>query len=368
MARSRRTRSSPCASTSTSTPTSPPTTSPTSRRRSTCTAGSPGAREVADLAELRDELEDRFGAAARAAAQPHIPPAGADQARPGRRAHRHVPRRAPRRHADRARLRARQAPAPARRGLALRVRAARSSRCACPMTRPQRFPAVVRAADVLLAVMREAQEEPASRLALLEHRSATIGRRFVTRLLKFLLALGAFFVLAALHFGVRRQRARQLGRAGRTTRRSRPRRSITGCGSPRSPRSRRARPPRCRSPIRPTSPSAWRPSRRPRPSPPRASRSRSTAQFKAQCKQEYEGLRDQVHASSSSRRVDPGRGQGPGRQGLRRGAQEVLRAAEEAVFPTEKEYAAFLKSSGMTQEDIDLRVKVDLLSNKIRTR
>ena len=52
---------SPCASTSTSTPTSPPTTSPTSRRRSTCTAAIAGAREVGELGELRDELEDRFG-------------------------------------------------------------------------------------------------------------------------------------------------------------------------------------------------------------------------------------------------------------------------------------------------------------------
>ena len=50
-----------CGSTSTSTPTCRPTTSPTSRPRSTCTAGSPASREVADLVALREELEDRFG-------------------------------------------------------------------------------------------------------------------------------------------------------------------------------------------------------------------------------------------------------------------------------------------------------------------
>ena len=60
------------------------TTSPTSRPRSTSTAGSPAAREVADLVLLREELEDRFGDAARPAAQPDRAPAGADQARPGR--------------------------------------------------------------------------------------------------------------------------------------------------------------------------------------------------------------------------------------------------------------------------------------------
>ena len=59
--RAPRTTGSRCASTSTSTPTCRPTTSPTSRPRSTSTAGSPASREVADLMQLRDELEDRFG-------------------------------------------------------------------------------------------------------------------------------------------------------------------------------------------------------------------------------------------------------------------------------------------------------------------
>ena len=43
-----------------------------------------GSREVADLAALRDELEDRFGPVPDAAAEPDLAPAGADQARPGR--------------------------------------------------------------------------------------------------------------------------------------------------------------------------------------------------------------------------------------------------------------------------------------------
>ena len=53
-----------------------------------------GAREVAELAELRAELSDRFGDAAGAAREPDHAPAGAHQARPGGRARRHVPRRA----------------------------------------------------------------------------------------------------------------------------------------------------------------------------------------------------------------------------------------------------------------------------------
>ena len=50
-----------CAWTSTSTRTCRPTTSPTSRRRSTSTGASPRRVEVADVEQLREELEDRFG-------------------------------------------------------------------------------------------------------------------------------------------------------------------------------------------------------------------------------------------------------------------------------------------------------------------
>ena len=45
-----------------------------------------GAREVADLMLLREELEDRFGELPEPLEQPDRAAAGADQARPGRRA------------------------------------------------------------------------------------------------------------------------------------------------------------------------------------------------------------------------------------------------------------------------------------------
>jgi foldase protein PrsA len=94
----------------------------------------------------------------------------------------------------------------------------------------------------------------------------------------------------------------------------------------------------------------------------------STAQFKAQCKQEYEGLRDQVlqfliQAQWIQQEAKD--------QGVKLTDKELKKSFEQQKkqsFPTQKEYAAFLKSSGMTQEDIDLRVKLDLLSNKIRTK
>ncbi len=51
------------------------------------------SREVADLVVLREELEDRFGELPEPLQQPDRAPAGAHQARPGRRPGRHVPRR-----------------------------------------------------------------------------------------------------------------------------------------------------------------------------------------------------------------------------------------------------------------------------------
>ncbi len=65
-----------------------------------------GAVDVADLELLREELDDRFGELPQPLSEPHRPAARADQARPGGRDRRELPRRAPRRHADRARLRA----------------------------------------------------------------------------------------------------------------------------------------------------------------------------------------------------------------------------------------------------------------------
>ena len=67
------------------------------------------SREVADLVALREELEDRFGEPARAAAQPDRAAAGADQARAGGGEGGDVPWRAAGGHADRARFGPRQA-------------------------------------------------------------------------------------------------------------------------------------------------------------------------------------------------------------------------------------------------------------------
>ena len=97
---------------------------------------------------------------ARAAREPDHAAAGADQARRGRRAGGLLPPGAPRGDADRARLRARQADPRGDPRARSTSPASRSSPCACPTTRRKRFPAVVRAADVLLEVQREPLRGP----------------------------------------------------------------------------------------------------------------------------------------------------------------------------------------------------------------
>ena len=81
-----------------------------------------GAVDVADLELLREELDDRFGELPQPLSEPHRPAARADQARPGRRDERQLPRRPPRGDADRARLRAREEAARADPRRAVRVR------------------------------------------------------------------------------------------------------------------------------------------------------------------------------------------------------------------------------------------------------
>ena len=79
------------------------------------------AREPGQLRAIRDELDDRFGAAARRGREPAEAAAGADRAGPGGGAQRRVPRRPAQRHRGRARLRGRRGAGRAGRGRGLRM-------------------------------------------------------------------------------------------------------------------------------------------------------------------------------------------------------------------------------------------------------
>ena len=74
------------ASTSTSTPTCPADYVPYEQAKVDVHRRIAGAYEVAELEQLRDELEDRFGPLPEPLREPHLAPAGPHQARPGGRA------------------------------------------------------------------------------------------------------------------------------------------------------------------------------------------------------------------------------------------------------------------------------------------
>ena len=91
-------------------------------------------------------------------------------------------------------------------------------------------------------------------------------------------------------------------------------------------------------------------------------------QLKDQCKQQYEQLRDQVLGLLISfewierEAAD---------QGVKVTDAEVDKSFEEQkkqTFPKDADYQKFLKDSGQTEEDVRMRVRLDLLSNKIRDK
>ncbi|HEY3019028.1 MAG TPA: peptidyl-prolyl cis-trans isomerase [Solirubrobacteraceae bacterium] len=94
----------------------------------------------------------------------------------------------------------------------------------------------------------------------------------------------------------------------------------------------------------------------------------TTAQFKAQCEQEYKGLRDQVLQFLISAEWIQGEASD---QGVKVSDSEVdkqFQQTKKQSFPKEKDYKKFLKDSGMSQSDILFRVKLDTLSNKLREK
>src|SRR4051812_28599808 len=94
----------------------------------------------------------------------------------------------------------------------------------------------------------------------------------------------------------------------------------------------------------------------------------TAAQFKAQCKQEYEGLRDQVLQFLISAHWIQGEAADQNVKVTDAEVNKQFQQTKKQSFPKEKDYAKFLKDSGMTQDDILFRVKLDTLSNKLREK
>jgi foldase protein PrsA len=91
------------------------------------------------------------------------------------------------------------------------------------------------------------------------------------------------------------------------------------------------------------------------------------ATYKAQCKQAYEALRDQVLQFLMSSAWIEGEAHLQGVKLSDAQIKKVFDGQRQASFPKDKDYLAFLKSSGYVQEDLLYRMKIQSLSDKLRT-
>jgi foldase protein PrsA len=104
------------------------------------------------------------------------------------------------------------------------------------------------------------------------------------------------------------------------------------------------------------------------PKPAKGQPTTTDAQLKTQCKSEYDALRDQVLQLLISFQWIEGEAK---KQDVKVTDAEVKKQFEtqrKASFPKDADYQKFLKQSGQSEADILQRVKLDLLSNKIREK
>jgi foldase protein PrsA len=92
------------------------------------------------------------------------------------------------------------------------------------------------------------------------------------------------------------------------------------------------------------------------------------ATFKTQCKQEYEGLRDQVLQFLISSEWIIGEAKDQDVKVSDAQIKKQFETTKKQSFPKEADFKKFLTQSAMTVEDVMFRVKVDALSNKLRDK
>jgi foldase protein PrsA len=92
------------------------------------------------------------------------------------------------------------------------------------------------------------------------------------------------------------------------------------------------------------------------------------ATYKAQCEQEYNSLRDQVMQFLISSAWIEGESADRGVKISDTDVKKDFDKQRQQSFPKDKDYSAFLKSSGYVQEDLLYRIKVQSLSTKLRTK
>lgn len=104
------------------------------------------------------------------------------------------------------------------------------------------------------------------------------------------------------------------------------------------------------------------------PKPAKGQPAPTAEQFKTQCKQEYEGLRDQVLQFLISSEWIQGEAADQDVKVTDAEVKKQFEMTKKQSFPKEKDFQAFLKTSGMSLDDLLFRVKLDTLSNKLREK
>jgi foldase protein PrsA len=92
------------------------------------------------------------------------------------------------------------------------------------------------------------------------------------------------------------------------------------------------------------------------------------ATYKAQCQTEYDALRDQTMQFLISSAWIEGESADRGVKVPDSQVKKDFDKQRQQSFPKDKDYLAFLKSSGYVQEDLLYRLKIQALSDKLRTK
>jgi foldase protein PrsA len=104
------------------------------------------------------------------------------------------------------------------------------------------------------------------------------------------------------------------------------------------------------------------------PKPAKGQPATTDAQYKTQCKQEYDGLRDQVMQFLILEKWVGGEA---GSQGVKisdKTAEADFQKARKQSFPKDSDFQAFLKSSGMTIADARFQVRFNSIYTKLREK
>jgi foldase protein PrsA len=104
------------------------------------------------------------------------------------------------------------------------------------------------------------------------------------------------------------------------------------------------------------------------PKPAKGQPSQTDAQLRTQCKQEYEGLRDQVMQFLILEKWVNGEAAAQGVKVSAAEADKQFQTAKKQSFPKESDFEAFLKDSGMTLSDVKFQVRFNTVYTKLREK